>query len=339
MKTTIKKSKRIAIIAIIIICFSSHFLSAQRFIEPIVTNDKQVQNAVLLYEKDDNINAKSTLEAIIKSNPKNADAHYALSVILAKIHNLEVAIDEIKEALDIDKGNAEYHYTLARLQLIDMQSASIFRIPSLSGSIKSELLEAIRINSKHRLAIITLGNYYYQAPSIAGGSTDKAIEQANNLIKIDPKEGHRLLSQIYNYTSNFPNAIDEANQLLKIDEYPGRIMLIQIYKKQGENIKAEKEYKAAEAIIGNNPDYYGFFNDYGYFLLNQGRIDEAIDKFKKQVSLAPKSANAHDSLGEGYFKKGMLNESLAEYNKAIEIDPNFKNAKDKVEEIKGKLGK
>ena len=57
------------------------------------------------------------------------------------------------------------------------------------------------------------------------------------------------------------------------------------------------------------------------FLLNRGRVDEAIEKFKKQVSLAPEEANPYDSLGEAYRIKGMLAESLKEYKKAYSISP------------------
>ena len=73
---------------------------------------------------------------------------------------------------------------------------------------------------------------------------------------------------------------------------------------------------------------------YGYFLLNAGKVDLAIEKFRKQVALAPNDANAHDSLGEGLMKKGMIKEALAEYNRALEIDPSLQNAQEKVKEIK-----
>ncbi|OGU57485.1 MAG: hypothetical protein A2V66_12405 [Ignavibacteria bacterium RBG_13_36_8] len=92
-----------------------------------------------------------------------------------------------------------------------------------------------------------------------------------------------------------------------------------------------------ESKFGTNPDFFAFFNDYGYFLLQQNRIDEAIDKFKKQVVLAPKNANAHDSLGEGYLNKGLLKESLAEYQKALELNPKSESAKNKIAEIKDKM--
>jgi len=63
-------------------------------------------------------------------------------------------------------------------------------------------------------------------------------------------------------------------------------------------------------------------------LLTQERVDEAIEKFNKQVALAPEKANPYDSLGEAYRMKGMLVESLKEYQKAYSISPS-----DRVAEI------
>jgi len=328
------------LLIIVLVIFSSitNKSLAQNTADPIVTKDTEVLKIVPIYEKGDYTKAKTMLQEIIAKNDKNADAHYALSNVYARLNNTDDAVEEIEKAIELNKNNAEYHYTLGRLYLIQLRSASIFRMPSLSSSVKEELLTTIKLDSKHKLAIITLGNYYYQAPSIAGGDVNKAIEQANNLLKIDEKEGHRLLCQIYTNQSNYPKAIEEANTLIKTDEYIGRLMLIQIYKKQGDNSKIEKEYITIESKFGENPDHFAFYNDYGYFLLNQKRVDEAINKFKKQVKLAPNSANAHDSLGEAYYTKGMIKESLAEYNKALEINPNFQSSKDKIKEIKGKYG-
>ena len=66
-------------------------------------------------------------------------------------------------------------------------------------------------------------------------------------------------------------------------------------------------------------------------------MDEAIEKFKKQVSLAPEVANPYDSLGEAYRLKGMLTESLEEYKKAYSISPSDR-VKNIIEELKEEIG-
>jgi tetratricopeptide (TPR) repeat protein len=338
MKTCNANSTRIFIVlTIILITAILSKPSAQNNVLPIIVKDQNIQKTIEPYEKGDYSKVKSLLEEIIVKNNKNADAHHALAIVNCSMNNLDDAITEEKKALELNSNNAEYHYILARLYIFEISNANIFRKISLSSSSEEELLAALKIDPNHNGAMIALGNFYYQAPSIAGGDIDKAIEQANNLIKIDEKEGRLLLVQIYYSTQNYEKATEESNKLIKVDEYLGRYMLIQIYKKQGNTKKAEAEYDLIDNKFGNNPEHYAFYNDYGYYLLGQKRVDKAIEKFKKLVELAPKSANAHDSLGEGYLVKGMLKESLAEYSKALELDPNLKNSKDKIEEIKNRM--
>jgi tetratricopeptide (TPR) repeat protein len=47
--------------------------------------------------------------------------------------------------------------------------------------------------------------------------------------------------------------------------------------------------------------------------------DEAIEQFKKSISLDPTVALAHDNLGLTYVQKGMLGEGIAEIQKAIAL--------------------
>lgn len=334
MKTNISIPK-------VMLCLSVLFLlamagltaNAQNSAGPIITVDIGVQKAADLYENKDYVRAKSLLKEIILESATNGDAHYALAIVLLAENSLNEAIAEAKKAIELNTDNAEYHYTLARLYGVQISEVDIFKKLSVARNIKEELIVTLKLDPKHKDAMVLLGSFYYQVPGIAGGDTDKAFEMANNLLKLDERLGRILMIDIYNSIKKYNMAIGEADKLIKVDEYTGRYKLVQILKRQDNRSRAEDEYKVIESKFGNNADHASFFNDYGYFLLAQNRTDEAVEKFKKQVALAPKSANAHDSLGEGYFKKGMLKESLAEYKKALELNPGSTNAKGKVEEI------
>ena len=110
-----------------------------------------------------------------------------------------------------------------------------------------------------------------------------------------------------------------------------------MYNQQEKYNKAETELKLVEENFGDDPEFYYFYNSYGYFLLNRGRVDEAIEKFKKQVSLAPEEANPYDSLGEAYRIKGMVKESLIEYQKAFSISPS-ERVEEIIEDLKEEIG-
>jgi predicted alpha/beta superfamily hydrolase len=58
-------------------------------------------------------------------------------------------------------------------------------------------------------------------------------------------------------------------------------------------------------------------NVFGYKLLGEGRTDEAIAAFRRNVELYPESANVHDSLGEALEKTGDRAGAATEYAAAV----------------------
>jgi len=76
-------------------------------------------------------------------------------------------------------------------------------------------------------------------------------------------------------------------------------------------------------------------NVYGYQLLGQKKVDEAIAMFQKNVKDHPTSWNTYDSLGEGYATKGDKKLALANYTKALSMAPELQ--KKRIEEAIAKL--
>ena len=287
------------IILITIIALTQMF--AQASIDTLGSNDKKVQEALNYYNQKNYEKAKAMLEKIIDSNEKNAEAHYYLSYTLFMLKNLDNAIEECVRAVELDNNNADYHYDLGRLYGEDAADASIFRLPFLAGNIKDEAEIALRLNHNHIGARLLLANFYFHAPGIFGGSYDKAIEH--------------------------------ATIAAKLDEWQGRILLIRIYNELEEYNKAENECKFLENIENDNQGLQlVLYNEYCFLLIKQNRIDEAIEKYKKNVSLAPNKSWTHNSLGNVYLLKGKYDEAIAEFNIALTINPNSDYAKEKLEE-------
>jgi tetratricopeptide (TPR) repeat protein len=62
-------------------------------------------------------------------------------------------------------------------------------------------------------------------------------------------------------------------------------------------------------------------NTYGYQLLASGNNDKAIEIFVLNTQRFPKSANAWDSLGEGYFTKGDKQNAVTAFKKSLSLNP------------------
>jgi len=287
---------------ITIVAFLSISVNGSFCQSPVSASGNDLTKAKELFKEKKYDESKSLLEEIIDKDRKQAEPHYLLSKIFYAKNDIDNAEDHAEKAVKLAPDSAEYHYWLGVCYGRDAQSASIFRQPFLAADVKKEFQKAVELNPNHINAHYGLAQFYLFAPGIMGGDDNKAMEQAGVVERLNEISGRMLFAEIYFHQKKFEQASNECAIL--------------------------------EKKIGSDSKYHGFYNMYGYVLLNEGKVDTAIEKFKKQVELAPNDANAHDSLGEGLLKKGLLKESLAEYNRAIEIDPNFKNAREKVKQIK-----
>lgn len=71
-----------------------------------------------------------------------------------------------------------------------------------------------------------------------------------------------------------------------------------------------------------------YINMIGYHIMAKGNYDYAIKVFQLNAKAFPKSANAFDSLAEGYMRAGHKKEAIANYQRSLEIDPSNHNAKE-----------
>jgi tetratricopeptide (TPR) repeat protein len=76
-------------------------------------------------------------------------------------------------------------------------------------------------------------------------------------------------------------------------------------------------------------------NSWGYDLMSDNHLREAIELFKLNVQINPESGNALDSLGEAYMKSGQKQLAIESYKKSLEKDPSNENAKQKLKDLGG----
>jgi len=89
-----------------------------------------------------------------------------------------------------------------------------------------------------------------------------------------------------------------------------------IVRQAGKAEDADKLMKDAIALGSENE-----LNAYGYNLMAQGQNDKAIEIFILNTTKFPASANAFDSLGEGYATKGDKSNAIKNFKKALALNP------------------
>lgn len=119
--------------------------------------------------------------------------------------------------------------------------------------------------------------------------------------KVNPEQGILWADQAVTMNANF-NTLNTKAGLL---EMQGK-------KEDADKVKAEALAVATETEL----------NTYGYTLLNQGDNKEAIRIFQTNVDRHPESANAWDSLGEGYALSDDKDNAIKCFKKSLTLNPN-----------------
>ncbi len=235
--------------------------------------------------------AKVFFESAIKTNGKNAEAHYQLARVLLSQGNSDDAEDQIDEALEINESNALYHFMRGRILGDRAQKANIFKQGILAPKVKNAFLRAVELDPALVEARVGLYNYYIMAPGIMGGSDEEALKQANEVVKLNFVRGHILLA-------NF-------------------------YERKKDLTQAEAEYKK---VIDADPKKTNGYKALGYFYIKQNNFDQAVVQFKKYGELDPKNPDAYDSYGDALFAEEKFDEAIEKYNFALSLDKNFSSS-------------
>lgn len=244
-------------------------------------------NAVQLFKAKRYEKARALLQTVLAADGGDAEAHYYLGRTYFELCEYNKAVRHSKKAVELESDNADHHFWLGRTYGAKARQSNRFKQALLAPKIRRAFERAVALNPKHIGGRTGLGNFYLQAPAFMGGDINKAYVQARVLIELA--------------------------------ETGGRVLLARVYEKDGEPDLAEVEYKNIEEALGESPDAYQLFENYGRFLLKRKRYHEAIEKFKKQLALAPDKGQAHSNLGDAYKAAGRSQDAADEYRRASAV--------------------
>lgn len=283
--------------------------------------------------------AKVAVDAILAKNGNDPRGLYLRGRLLYAQENSGKAVDWFEKAVERDKQNAEYHLWLGRALGEEAQKASKIRQPFLARRVKSEFEQAVALDPKMIDARMGLVDFYSIAPGIMGGSMDKAKEQAAEIGRLNPIQGHLAAARIAN--------------------------------RHKDTATVEREYKAAIALARDSSDAYyllgGTYRAYArwddafaiYDELMKRRPEEMpvhltwagtaaqsgknLERGEREAKLyitnakdAPSAnmSNAHWRLGQIYEQTGRKELARAEFNEALKLNPRNQNAKKSLEGLK-----
>jgi len=205
-----------------------------------------------------------------KNKRANQRPGYALLICAAALGSrsapavdVSSALAPVKEALKAEKWDAaveagekavkelpdssESHLWLGRAYGQKALRASIFSEMGLARKCKAEFEKAVALDPKSVDARYDLVSFHVNAPGIAGGSLDKAREQAAEIARLDPVRGHIAAGSIFSSEKKWPEAEAEYRKALdlKPDSASLHWRLGRLFEKQGRKDDAKAEWRKA----------------------------------------------------------------------------------------------
>lgn len=294
-----------------------------------------VDKAKKLWETKNNNEAKKILSAIDKENKEYAAAQYYLGRISVDENNFDNASDYFEEAVDVNDKIAEYHLWLGNTYATVAQKSNMLKQGMLAPKMRNEWEKAISIDPSLIDAKKSLIQFYLQAPSVMGGSVDKAKDLAGDISKTNPAEGHLQMGNIYLKENNPQSAEKEYAEASKVDpKYFTALGLFYINQKQ-----FDKAFTYFEDALKKNPDNYNSIYQIGRTSAITGlkldRGKECLLKYLKHqpAENEPNLAAANMRLAQIYEKQGDKIEAKKLFEVALKADPSLTGAKEGLERV------
>ena len=311
-------------------------LLAALMVLPLLADGQSlIDKAKALYENKKYSEASKLLKEIDDDSKDYAAAQFYLGRISFDQKEYDDAADYFEEASEANDKVAEYFIWLGDTYGTIAGEANVVRQGFLAPKMKSAWEKAIALDPKNIPARQSLVEYYTQAPGFMGGSFEKAKEVANQIIKLDPATGHRVMGNIFVREKNIPAAEKEFIEMSKADPNL-RPALGNFYINQQQHDKA---FVIFDDMLKKNPEDMLVTYQYGRACALSGKqLDKGEQCLRKYLAYSPKQnepshAGANMRLAQVYEKRGNKAEAKKLFEVALKLDGNLKEAKEGLERV------
>ena len=332
-----------------------------------------LEKGIELFDAKEYTESKEIFTTMLDENSKNPEACYYLGRLCFIDRDYDKAVEWFKKAVKLSKDSSEYHFWLGNAYGEEIQRVGIIKQAFMAKKWKKAWEKAVELDGDNIEARFSIMQYYLNAPAIAGGSKEKAHQQAAEIKKRDPRMGHEAYFNIYAAEKKYDIAEKECRDAINLtpDNKNLYINFSNMYK---EMKKYDKALSLLEEIHTKYPDDKNISLHIGWVHVDSSQFDQAFKTFERIIQYDPTAANAyyqwgrtsivsgqrlgeadkyfikyldmkqfennppetyaHYRLGMVYELTGRLKQAKSQYQMALKLDKNNKDAKEALAKLR-----
>ncbi|MEM1093178.1 MAG: tetratricopeptide repeat protein [Bacteroidota bacterium] len=248
------------------------------------------------------------------------------------------AIPLLERAVKAEPDNADAHYWLGAAYGIKAQNSGMLRQARLAPKIRKQFERAVDLDPRHLEAREGLMEYYLQAPSIAGGDKNKALEQAQAIAGINQERGFFALIRAHSAREEWDQVEGVYQQgIAETGNVNLQVELGYFYQRRERFADAMTTF---EAILEAQPANLTALYQVGRTAALSGdfleRGAEALEAYVQQETgpRQPGHDSAYHRLGMVYAHQGRTDDARAAYEQALAINPDNEAAQEAMRKLK-----
>lgn len=219
----------------------------------------------------------------------------------------DAAISGLRELISKNPGRPEAHNMLGLL---------LGRKGADSSEVLVELQEAVRLRPDYAEVHNNIGLVLAQ-----NGDDEKAVAEFREAVRIQPDyaDAHANLGAALLF-SDVDGAIAQLEKAVALDPtlVKAQVNLAEAYGRSPSH-GAAKQVEQLRKVIALAPDFARAHLALGKTLLQDGKVNDAVNELQEATRLDPKSGEAHYQLGLALARTGKQQEASAEVQKGREL--------------------
>jgi len=320
----------------------------RKYLHDVNPHSKEVRHHLIrLYLQDKAYrSALEELEAALREDPDDLDAHLRLGLVYGELKDYPKAVVQRTKILSARPAELrirdylglmyeemkEYDKAIQSYQAnLEMQPAYLdghlhlgflyYRLKR-SGEAIPHLQEVVKLNPKQADAYLLLGLTHLQAEHYADAS--RALEEG---VRHNPNNPdlHFNLGTAYDKLNRFDDVVRAMEAALNLDPKHADALNYLGYTYADRGVKIQEAISLTQRAVSLKPDNGYYIDSLGWALFKMGMLDEAKAEITRATTLVKDDPVIYEHLGEIYLKQNLRTEAKEAWLHSLELDPS--NAK------------